>query len=432
MITKTRIIPDGKALLKTLPYEPYLEAERLYYPITSGRCPEGSASVKVGEKVYVGQVIGARRSGFFDQNIHSTVSGTVVGFEMRRLGSGKKVECIVVENDQKYTLHETVKDRTQEEIDNLTREELLKIIKDFSLVGLGGSEFPTHIKFKTDEKINVIVANGVECEPYLVSDYGLMKKEPEKIVEGLIIAMKTANAPKGVIAIKKKYKAIKAILEETIKNYPEYDITVAPIGNYYPQGWELEVIKNAVGIKIPQFQLLAKYGVLQFNVSTLLSIYNAVKHRLPVLERFITISGDGVHNKSFVARIGTPVNELVELAGGYKDLEQPKVLVVGGPMMGSNASSDDLIMTFTTTSLIVLNEVVHKEEPCIHCAACVYSCPVKIQPVQIMNAYKAGDKKTLEVLQVNKCIECGLCSFVCPSKIHLTDYMRKGKAMLRG
>jgi electron transport complex protein RnfC len=187
-------------------------------------------------------------------------------------------------------------------------------------------------------------------------------------------------------------------------------------------------IKNALGIKIPQGELLSKYGVLNFNVSTLASIYSAVRHRLPVLERYVSLSGNGIHNKNFRARIGTLMTELIASAGGYKDPETPKVLILGGPMMGVNVTADDIVMTHTTTSLIVQNDEVMIEEPCVHCASCVYSCPVEIQPVQIMNAYKVRDKDMLKNLEVNKCIECGLCSFVCPSKIHLTDYMRKAKS----
>ena len=135
--------------------------------------------------------------------------------------------------------------------------------------------------------------------------------------------------------------------------------------------------------------------------------------------------------KNFRVRIGTMVNEMIELAGGYKDLERPKVMILGGPMMGANTTSDNIVMTHTTTSVIVLNEQPRVEEPCIHCAACVYSCPVEIQPVQIMNAFKHQDVDAIKDLKVNKCIECGLCSFVCPSKIHLTEYMRQSKRISR-
>lgn len=431
MIAKTKYIPDGKKELKELPILHYLDADYLYYPVTSARCPKGETCVKGGQFVKIGEVIGTRKASFFEQPMHATVSGEVAGYEKRVDQSGMVVDCLIVKNDKKYNLHPSIRDRTDAEIKALTKEEFVSIIKDAGLVGLGGSAFPTYIKLETKDQINVVIANGVECEPYLISDYSVMMNYPHEVIEGLIYAMKASEAPKGIIAIKKKYTEIAERLNFSLKQYSDYDIKVVTVGNYYPQGWELEMIKNAVGINIPQGELLSKYGVLNFNVSTLQSIFNAVKKRLPVLERLFTISGNGVHNSNFRARIGTQVPDLIELAGGYKDIEIPKILILGGPMMGVNVTRDDIVMTHTSTSLIVLNEEILVEEPCIHCASCVYSCPVFIQPTQIMNAYKIKDKDALKMLEVSKCIECGLCSFVCPSKIHLTEYMRLGKRLVR-
>jgi Na+-translocating ferredoxin:NAD+ oxidoreductase subunit C len=431
MIAKTKYIPDGKKELKELPIIHYLDAEYVYYPVTSARCPEGETCVIGGQFVKVGEVIGTRKGAFFEQPMHATVSGEVVGNEKHIDQSGKVVDCLIVKNDKKYTLHSSIIERSDEEIDQLTKEDFIKIVKDAGLVGLGGSAFPTYIKLETKDTIDVVIANGVECEPNLISDYGLMMTDPRSVIEGLIYAMKASGAKKGVIAIKKKYTVIEERLNFCLNSFSNYDIKIVKVGNYYPQGWELAMIKNALDIKIPQGELLSKYGVLNFNVSTLQSIYNAVKKRLPVLERLFTISGDGIHNKNFRARIGTLVTELINLAGGYKNPEQPKVMILGGPMMGTNIMRDDVVMTHTTTSLIVMNDNPIKEEACVHCASCVYSCPVEIQPVQIMNAYKVKDKEMLRTLEVNKCIECGLCSYVCPSKIHLTEYMRLGKRLAK-
>jgi Na+-translocating ferredoxin:NAD+ oxidoreductase subunit C len=431
MIQKTRYIPDGKQELKKLPILHYANVDYLYYPVTSARCPEGETCVIGGQFVKVGEVIGTRKGAFFEQPIHATVSGEVVGYEKHIDQTGKPVDCLIIKNDKKYTLHDDIKERSDVDIENLSKSDLIQIIKDAGLVGLGGGAFPSYIKLQTADPIDVVIANGVECEPYLISDYEQMMSHPEEVIQGLIYAMKASGAKRGVIAIKKKYKEIEERLNFTLKEYSEHNIKVVKVGNHYPQGWEIETIKSAVGIKIPQGALLSKYGVLNFNVSTLASIYTAVKKGLPVLERFFTISGDGIPNKNFRARIGTLITELIEIAGGYKDIDKPKVLILGGPMMGTNTTRDDVVMTHTTTSLIVLNEEIRKEEPCVHCASCVYSCPVDLQPVQIMNAYKTRDKDAVKALEVNKCIECGLCSFVCPSKIHLTEYMRFGKRLVK-
>jgi Na+-translocating ferredoxin:NAD+ oxidoreductase subunit C len=431
MIMKTRIIPDGKKELKKLPIIYHKEAKYLYYPVTTARCPQGETCVIDGQEVKVGEVIGTRKAAFFEQPIHATVSGKIIAHEKRHDEAGRLVNYVIVKNDYKYEMHESVYERSNEEVNNLTKKDFIEIVKDMGLVGLGGSAFPTYIKFSTDKQIDTIVANGVECEPYLVSDFELMMNEPHWVIKGLIYSMNAMGAKRGVIAIKKKYKEIKEVMEFALKEYPDYNIEVVGVGNHYPSGWELETVKNAIGVKIPQGQLTANHGVLILNVSTLATIFKAIKFRMPLLERFFTLSGNGIKNVNFRARVGTKISDLVELAGGYLDVEIPKVLILGGPMMGGNTVSDDVIITQTTTSMIVLNNEEYFEEPCIHCAACVYSCPVKIQPVQIMNALKNGDANGLEMLNVNKCIECGLCSFVCPSKIHLTEYMRKSKQFLR-
>ncbi len=431
MITKTRHIPDGKDILKKLPLIHYTEAEYLYYPITNQRCPEGETCVIFGQFVKVGEIIGTRKGSFFEQPIHSTVSGEVVGHEMKFDQSGKRVDCMIVKNDFKYELHESVQSRTDWEIESLTKKDFVEIAKNAGLVGLGGSGFPTYIKLNSKNPVDIVLANGIECEPKLISDYELMMNHPEDLIWGLIYAMRAVGAKQGIIAVKQHYHELVDRLEFALTAFSEYDIKVIPVGNYYPQGWELEAIKSATGITVPQGKLPADYGVIPFNVSTLKSLHQAVKFGLPVLERYFVLSGDGVVNKSFRSRIGTSLQDLIDLAGGYVDESIPKTLILGGPMMGTNVNNDDIIMTHTSTSLIVQNTVFLDEDPCIHCASCVYSCPVQIQPVQIMNAIKANDKEFLKTLAVNKCIECGLCSYVCPSKIHLTDYMRQGKRMLR-
>ncbi|TVP86204.1 MAG: RnfABCDGE type electron transport complex subunit C [Acholeplasmataceae bacterium] len=431
MIAKTRLIPDGKKELKKLSILHYLNADYVYYPVTSERCPDGETCVIGGQFVKVGEVIGTRKASFFEQPIHATVSGEVLGYEKHVDQSGGLVDCLIVRNDKKYEPHESIVERNDADIEKLSREDMVQIVKDAGLVGLGGSAFPTYIKLATKDPIDVVLANGVECEPYLISDYSLMINHPEEVIEGLILAMKTANARRGIIAIKKKYKEIEERLTFALKAYSQHDIKVVKVGNHYPSGWEIETIKSALGITIPQGELLSKYGVLNFNVSTLQSIYSAIRLGLPVLERTITLSGNGIQNKTFKARIGTMLTDLIELAGGYVDLDKPKVMILGGPMMGVNVTRDDVVITHTTTSLIVLNEETEIEEPCVRCASCVYSCPVNIKPVQIMNAYKIRNKDTVKALEVDLCIECGLCSFVCPSKIHLTEYMRKAKTLVK-
>lgn len=433
MIEKTRKIPDGKGKSKDeLTYQ-YTQTEKVYLPIVNMRCPEGSACVMEGERVKMGQIIGTRTSPFFEQPIHATVSGTVVGYEKKFHNSGKLLDCIVIQNDHLDELDDRCVERTQEEIDKLTKEDYIQIAKENGLVGLGGSGFPTYIKLQPKHPVDTIIVNGVECEPFITSDYRLMIDFPDRIFEGLIFSMKATGAKRGVIAIKKKYDKIHEILSSFLDYYRSqgYDLDIIKVGNHYPSGWELEMIRNALGIKIPFGELTSKYGVIAFNAATIVSLYNAVKLNQPVFNRFFTVSGNGIKTPTtFRSRVGTQVKELIELCGGYSD-DTDKVFIMGGPMMGTSLVRDDAITSKTTTSLVIMNIEQRVEEPCIRCASCTYSCPTGLEPVQIMNATKRKDKDAVKALNVEKCIECGLCSYTCTSKIHLTEYMRQGKKLAK-
>lgn len=435
MISKTTILQDVKKLTRSLPTYRYVDPEYVYLAVTNARCSQGEIYVKPGEKVKVGQVIGLRKGPFFDQPIHSTVSGEVIGMVKKFHRSGKLTEFVQIKNDKLDTLDESVKERTQEEIDNLTQEDYIKIAHDCSLVGLGGSGFPTYIKFQTKEKIDIVMLNGIECEPYLTSDYRLMLEFPDRIMKGLIYAMHAVGAKRGMICIKSKYHAVDEVLTQVAKKYndenPDISIEICKVKNYYPQGWELEMIYQAVGIRVPQGVLPAKYGILNFNVSTIVGLYKAVRYNMPVIKRMFTLTGDGIkYPKNFRIRVGTALQDLIELCGGYTD-DSDKILIMGGPMMGQSFVRDDVVTSKTSTSAIILNKEIRKEEPCVRCASCVYSCPCNLQPVQIMNAVKRKDIDALKSFNIKKCIECGLCAYSCTSKIHVTDYIRQAKRMVK-
>ncbi len=432
MIEKTRHIKDTKKLVGMLPAIRYTEPKYLFIAMANARCPKADLYVKEGDHVNSCQVIGMRHGPFFEQPIHATCSGTFVGLEKHYHRNGKLTDFIKLENDFKDTLDPSVKQRTPEEIAALSKEEMTEIIKETANVGLGGSSFPTYIKFQTDKPINMILINGIECEPYITADHRLMLEFPYRIMEGIKYVMQAFNCKHAKICIKSKYKDIKQVYTQMVKEYAGSGIELCLVGNYYPQGWEVEMIKNATGIQLKPGELPSNRGIINFNVSTMVGIYKAIKYNMPVIKRFITITGDGINfPKNFRVRVGTPVKELIPMCGGYKNPEKDKVFIMGGPMMGASVPSDDIIVTKTVTSIIVLDKTEDKEEPCVRCGSCVLTCPVHLEPVQIMNAVKTLDKERIKSLNPLRCIECGLCAYTCTSKIHVTDYIRKAKMIAK-
>jgi electron transport complex protein RnfC len=432
MIKKSRKVRDYKALTKALPTLRYVDPEKVYIHLQNGRCKTYDLTVKEGDYVTLGQQIGVRHGGFFEQPIHSTVSGVIGPVSKKFHRTGRKVDCVEIRNDFKDTYHESIVDRPDSLIEEMTQDDMVQVIKDKSLVGLGGSGFPTYIKLGTKEKIDTVVINAVECEPYLSSDYRLILEHPGRVVTGLKYIMQALDAKKGLIAIKSNKDPLYEVLTQVLNvRFPELNIEVVRLGNHYPQGWEVEVFRWALGIDIPHGVLPMKFGVIGFNVSTAVGVFDAIKHNLPVIKRHFTLTGDAIKfPQNYRVRVGTSVKELIKLSDGFKDDLEEVILVMGGPMMGTSSVSDDVIVSKTTTSVIALKNVEYKEEPCVRCGSCVYSCPVSIEPVQIMNAVKRNDKDAMKGLEAYKCIECGLCAYVCTSKIHVTDYVRKAKKLI--
>lgn len=432
MISKTVKIHDTKNLVGSLPAIRYVEPQYLYIATSNARCGKADIYIKEGDHVNSCQVIGMRHGPFFDQPIHATCSGTFVGYEKHYHRNGKLTDFIKIENDHLDTLDPSVKQRTPEEIAKLTKEDMTQILKDCAMVGLGGSSFPTYVKFQTDKPINMILINGIECEPYITADHRLMLEFPYRIMDAIKYTMQAFNCKHAKICIKSKYHDIKALYTQLLKEYEGSGIELCCVGNFYPQGWEVAMIKSATGIQLKPGELPSNRGIINFNVSTMVGIYKAIKYNMPVIKRFITVTGDGIkYPKNFRVRVGTAINDLIPLCGGYKNPEKEKVFILGGPMMGASVPSDDTIATKTVTSIIVLDKIEYKEEPCVRCGSCVLSCPVHLEPVQIMNAVKTLDKERIKMLNPLKCIECGICSYTCTSKIPVTDYIRKAKLMAK-
>jgi electron transport complex protein RnfC len=277
--------------------------------------------------------------------------------------------------------------------------------------------------------------NGIECEPYITPDQRMMAEHPDEILTGIKYLEQVFHCHDARICIKKKHEGLINMFNQVIaQRYKDDGIRVDPLGNFYPEGWEIAMIKNSTGIQVAPGQLPSKYGVFNINCSTAYGVYQAVKYNKPIIERYVSVNGEGIVSPAnFRVRVGTPIRYLIDKCGGYKDPEKPKVFILGGPMMGASIPNDDVVVTKTVTSLIVVNYVLEKVEPCIRCGSCVLSCPMHLEPVSIMNAMKVTpvDKDRVKALKPLNCMECGLCTYSCTSKIPLLDYIRRAKIIAK-
>jgi len=434
MIFKTRAIVDKKLQVGGGPSEEIGVPAFVFVATANARCASAEVMVKVGAHVNLGQSLGLRHAPYFDQPILSTVSGTFVGLEKHGYRTGKTLDFIKIQNDFKDTLDPSIRDRTEEEIAQLTRADMADILKADSLVGLGGSSFPTYVKLQTERPIRTILLNGIECEPLLNADQRLLLGDPEELIAGIKLLQQAFGCHDARICVKKKHQEIFEVFAKVLARYPNSGITLVPMGNFYPQGWEIAMIKSATGITVPVGHLPNEYGIANFNVSTAVGVYRAVKRRMPVYERYLSVCGDGlVSPKNFLVRVGTPIRYLIDRCGGYKNPKINKIIVLGGPMMGSSVPSDDCIVTATVTSVIVMDERTYLEEPCIRCGSCVLSCPTDLEPVSIMKAMRESplNKGKIKALKPLLCIECGLCTYCCTSKIPLLEYVRQAKIVAK-
>lgn len=415
---------EGKELSEHKPVQILMPKGDLVYPMSQHIGAPAIPLVKKGDKVLAGQKIG-EASGFISANVICSVSGTVKAVEPRRVANGAMVNSIVVENDGEYTAVEGL--GADRDPAKLSKQEIRDIVKEAGIVGLGGAGFPTHVKLapKDESKIEYILVNGAECEPYLTSDYRLMMEEPEKLVGGLKVILQLFDNAKGVIGIENnKPEAIKK-LQELVKD--ESRIEVCPLQTKYPQGGERSLIYAVTGRKVNSSMLPADAGCIVDNVDTVISVYNAVCKTTPLMRRVVTVTGDAIANpQNFQVKIGTNMQELIEAAGGFKT--EPEKLIAGGPMMGMALFGTDIPVTKTNSALLCMSKdevAANAETPCIRCGKCVSVCPSHIVPVKMMKAALKGDCKAFEKVGGMECMECGSCTFICPAKRSLTQAFKE-------
>lgn len=401
----------------TIPMPKYV-----YIPLINGNDDNITMLVKLGDKVKKGTVIG-RTKGDFKIPIHSSVSGTLVKYEEHIYLNGKKVKCAMIENDFKETLG--YKKTNIKDISEFTKKEFINIIRDSGIVGLGGSGFPTYVKYDTDKKINTLIVNAVECEPYITSDFMTIKEHIDEILETIEAIIKINNIDEAIIAVKKDDSKLQKLINDNIGTY--LNIKMSLVNSNYPAGWEKSIIKEVK--KVTYDYLPIEKGIVVNNISTIYAMYEALKYNKPLIERIVTITGPAVKKPQNVfVKVGYPINVVIEMIGGYKKLSD-LTIVAGGPMMGVSLASDDLVVSRNLNCVLVLPETEFSAIECLRCGNCITYCPVKLCPILIKD--NALNKDNLIKLHPEKCIECGICSFVCPSRIAIREIVKQAKKKIR-
>lgn len=412
----------GKELTMDKPIKPVLPKGDLVYPLSQHIGAPAKPVVAVGDSVLTGQMI-AEAGGFVSAPIYATVSGKVKAIEPRRLATGGMCQSIIIENDGKYDAVEMKPSKPYEE---MSAQDKIEAVRNAGIVGMGGAGFPTAVKFapKEPEKIEYVIANCAECEPYLTSDYRRMIEDPEQLIGGLKIAVSIFPNARGILAVEDNKPEAIAKLEELTRD--EDKITVKALQTKYPQGGERMIIHACTGRDINSRMLPADVGCIVDNVDTLCAVYRAVMRGEPLMERIVTITGDAITDPcNYRVRIGTNYKELIDAAGGF--VKDPAKIISGGPMMGFAVFDLDVPTTKTASAMTCLTEDVVAElapSACINCSRCVDVCPEHLIPKNLADAVEHNEEEKFLHQYGMECIECGSCSYICPARRQLAQLIK--------
>lgn len=388
-----------------------------------------SACVAKGDVVKTGQIIG-KASGFVSANIHSSVSGTVTSVDLVPDGGGVKLPAVTIKVEGDEWLDTIDRSTAIVKTVDLTNAEIIKRIAGAGIVGMGGATFPTHVKLSVPDgkKAEFLIINGVECEPYLTSDYRLMLERGDELMIGINILGEALGAEKIFIGIENNKPDAVANLTELAKLYP--NISVIPLKVRYPQGGEKQLIDAILRREVPSGGLPIDIGVVVHNVGTAYAVYEAVQKNKPLIERIVTVTGKSIKKPSnYLVRVGTPIRDLIDYSGGLP--EHACKVINGGPMMGHAVSNLDSSVSKGTSGIVVIGGKPAARKPagpCIKCAKCVEICPMAIEPYLLYSLAKAERYPETEPLKITDCIECGSCSYICPASLPLLDYIKLGKS----
>ena len=381
--------------------------------------------VQVGDYVTVGQKIG-EPSAFISAPVHASISGTVIAVEDRPHANRGQCLSVVIESDGKNALHESVK--PQGDLDTLSPEQIVSIVREAGIVGMGGAGFPTAVKLTPKTPVDTIILNGCECEPYLTADHHLLLNYADEVIYGLKAIMKATGAENGVIVIEDNKPDAVALMEEKVAAMDNIQVCVAK--TKYPQGAEKMLIKRVTGRQVPSGGLPADVGVVVSNVATSKAISDAITLGMPLIERIVTVTGEYIAEPgNFIVKIGTLVQELVGHCGGIT--KDGITVKAGGPMMGFPQSTLETPIMKGSNGIIAIDSDSTQEMPCIKCGRCVDVCPMELKPLYFSKYADEGNWEGVKAQKVMDCIECRCCEYICSSKIPLVSKIKTGKAKVR-
>ena len=418
---------ERKQFTEHLALKRFPDPKEVVIPLSMHAGAPANPTVQVGDTVKVGQVIG-EPAAFISGFVHSSVSGTVTAIENRPHATRGECLSVIIRSDGKNTLHESVQPR--EDADSLTPDEIVEIIKNAGIVGMGGAGFPTAVKLKPAKPVDTILLNGCECEPLLTADHRVLLEYADDVIFGLRMIIKAVGAKKGVIVIEDNKPDAIALMQEKTAGCSNMEVVAAK--TKYPQGAEKMLIKRVTGRQVPRGGLPADVGCVVSNISTTKAIADAIQKGMPLIERVVTVTGERLKNPgNYIVKIGTNTKDLIDYCGGVTG-DGEVTVKAGGPMMGFVLSDTNVPIMKGSNGIIVVDTDHTKEQPCIKCGRCMDVCPMELSPLYFAKFADEKNWQGMKEKNVMDCIECRCCEYICSSKIPLVDKIKAGKNEVRG